>query len=80
MRAPRDTRPAERPARPALGSISRDEVCPAELFAQRMGVSRNGFREMRNRGLRTVQSGKRLYVLGEDALTYFRKLAEEGRS
>jgi hypothetical protein len=58
-----------------LGSVRSDEVLPAELFRERMGVSTKGWREMRRRGLRAVQSGKRQYILGTDALDYFRRLA-----
>ena len=67
----------DRPAPRALGSIRADEVMPAELFARNMGVSATkGLREMKRRGLRTIMSGKRQYVLGTDALAYFRKQAE----
>ena len=69
-----DNRPAPR----ALGSIRADEVLPAELFRERMGISTKGWREIRRRGLRAVQSGKRQYVLGEHVLEFFRQLAEEG--
>lgn len=77
MKRPPDNRPAPRP----LGSIRADEVLPAELFRERMGISIKAWREMLRRGLRAVQSGKRQYVIGEHALAFFRKLADgEGQA
>jgi hypothetical protein len=71
-------RPDTTPAPRSLGSIRGDEVQPAELFRENMGISVKAWREWLHRGLRTVQAGKRQYVLGSDALAFFRKLAEEG--
>ncbi len=67
------------PSPRALGSIRADEVLPAELFRERMGISVKAWREMLRRGLRAVQAGKRQYVLGEHALVFFRQLAEEAQ-
>lgn len=67
---------SERPAPRSLGSIRSDEVQPAEEFCRRMGVETKAWREMQHRGLRAIQCGKRKYVLGQDAIDFFRRLAE----
>ena len=41
-----------------------------------MGVETKAWREMQHRGLRAIQCGKRKYVLGQDAIDFFRRLAE----
>jgi len=76
MRRPRTDYGADRPAKVVLGSIRADEVMPAELFRPRMGISDKAWREMLRRGLRAVQVGKRQYVLGQDALAFFRRLSD----
>lgn len=65
----------DRHAPRALGSIRIDEAMPSEEFRRRMGVSVKGWREMLRRGLRAVPCGKQKFVIGQDALDFFRKLA-----
>jgi hypothetical protein len=69
----------DRPAPRALGSIRADEVLPAELYRNRMGISQKGWRELLRRGFPCVSSGKRQYVIGEHAIAYFKSLAEGGQ-
>ena len=79
--ASNETPSRQSPGPAPLGSIRADEVLPAELFRERMGISIKAWREMQHRGLRAVQSGKRQYVIGEHALAFFRKLADgEGQA
>lgn len=75
MTTPRSSA-GNRPAPRALGSIRADEVQPAEEFCRRMGVSTKAWREMQHRGLRAIQCGKRKYVMGCDALDFFRRLGQ----
>jgi hypothetical protein len=52
---------------------------PSAEFRRRMGVSVKGWRSMQAHGLRSIACGKQKFVLGSDALEFFRKLAGEAQ-
>ena len=58
-----------------LGSIRADEVMPSQEFRRRMGVSVKLWRSMLAHGLRAVPCGKQKFVIGQDVLDFFRKMA-----
>lgn len=66
--------PATHPAPRQLGSIRADEAMPSEEFRRRMGLTAKSWRAMLARGLRAVPCGKQKFVIGADALDFFRRI------
>ena len=72
MRKPPDTPPTT-----GRGSVSRHEVMSLREFGRRLGLAKQALCDCQREGLRTVLCGRCKFVLGEDAIDFFRKLAEQ---
>ena len=69
----------KRPTEPAprqLGSISAGEVMPMSEFGRRLNLKNQALADAQRAGLRTILFGRCKYVLGSDALDWFRRLAD----
>ena len=76
-------RPLTKPESVSLGSVRSDELLPMAEFGRRMGLKKRALQSAQKRGLRTALFAGRKYVLGSDALDFFRRLASgngEGES
>jgi hypothetical protein len=73
MRTPRN----QPGATPLLGSIHAGEIMPLREFLRRMGLSRKSWAELSRRGFPSVKAGKQVFIIGDLALGFFRKLAEQ---
>lgn len=62
------------------GSVSFTEVMPLREFGRRLGLARRALADAQRKGLRTVLFGRCKFVLGQDAIAWFRRLAEEQES
>lgn len=62
------------------GSVSSDEVMTLREFGRRLGLAQRACCDAQRRGLRTITFGRSKYVLGEDVIAWFRRLAEEQES
>ena len=67
----------ESPSPRALGAVSAHEVLPMREFGRRLGLASRALADAQQRGLRTILFGRMKYVLGSDALQWFRCLAEQ---
>jgi hypothetical protein len=67
------------PSPRALGSVRADELMPSEEFRRRMGLGVKAWRQLLARGLPAVAAGKQRFVIGSDALHFFRRMAEKGQ-
>jgi len=70
----------KRPTEPlprSMGSVSAKEVLPLREFGRRLGLASRALADAQRQGLRTVLFGRTKYVLGSDALDWFRQLAEQ---
>jgi hypothetical protein len=61
--------------RPGSGSVRADEVLSLREFGRRLGLASRALCDCQRAGLRTILVGRCKYVLGSDALTWFRGLA-----
>ena len=68
-------RPTEAPPR-ACGSIHAGEVLSMAEFGRRLGFADKALSDAQKAGLRTILFGRCKFVLGSDALVWFRRLAE----
>ena len=59
-----------------LGSITADELLPMREFGRRLDLHDKCLSDAQKAGLRTVMFGRQKFVLGSDALDFFRRLAE----
>jgi len=62
--------------RPA-GAISAIEAYSRAEFCRRVGMTRSSFASARNTGLRVIQVGKKLHVLGSDWISFLRQKRDE---
>jgi len=71
------TRPRD-PASPMMGrgSVRADEVITLREFGRRLGLGNRALCDAQRQGLRTVLFGRVKFVLGADALGFFRRLAD----
>ena len=61
----------------ASGSIHADELLSMAEFGRRLGFAHKALADAQRGGLRTILFGRCKFVLGSDALDFFRKLAEQ---
>ena len=69
-------RPLDTPAPRQLGSISAGEVMPMREFGRRLDLHDKALSDAQKAGLRTICFGRCKFVLGSDALDFFKRLAE----
>jgi hypothetical protein len=62
--------------RPGSSSVRADEVLSLREFGRRLGLAARCLCDCQRQGLRTVLVGRVKFVLGSDALDWFRGLAE----
>jgi len=70
-------RQPDAPAPRALGSVSVYEVLPLKLFGQRMNLGPRALADCQRRGLPTILLGRMKFVLGRDAVEWFRRLRDQ---
>jgi hypothetical protein len=58
------------------GSVRADEVLTLREFGRRLGLASRALCDCQRGGLRTVLCGRVKFVIGADALDYFRRLAD----
>ena len=58
-----------------LGSIRSDEILPAAELRRRLNWGRKTYSKALSDGLKVVRYGRVDYLLGNDVLDFFRKLA-----
>jgi hypothetical protein len=56
--------------RPPRGPISANELYPLATFMARLGIGRSTLIEWRKRGLPLRNEGRRVFVVGRDALAW----------
>jgi hypothetical protein len=61
---------------PTLGSIRADAVYPKRTLCHALGWCQVSWIQATRKGLRTIRFGKQSFVLGADALDFFRRLAD----
>jgi hypothetical protein len=71
MKRPFD--PAPRP----LGSVSAGEVLPLREFGRRLNLADRALADAQRQGLKTILFGRNKYVMGSDALDWFKRLGEQ---
>jgi hypothetical protein len=59
------------------GSVSVNEVMTMREFGRRLGLGQKACCDAQRQGLRTILFGRCKFVLGEDVIAWFRRLAEE---
>lgn len=69
-------KPLDKPPR-QLGSISADELMPMREFGRRLDLHDKALSDAQKAGLRTVLFGRCKFVLGSDAIDFFRGLAAD---
>jgi hypothetical protein len=60
-----------------VGSVSITEVMTLSEFGRRLGLGKRARSDAQRKGLRTVLFGRTKFVLGQDVIPWFRRLAEE---
>jgi hypothetical protein len=65
------------PAPRACGSIHANEVLSMAEFGRRLGFAHKALADAQRAGLRTILFGRCKFILGSDALEWFRRLAEQ---
>ncbi len=70
-------RPLDKPAPRQLGSISADAIYPMREFGRRLDLHNKALADAQRAGLRTILFGRCKFVLGSDALDWFKRLAEQ---
>ncbi|MFZ1934365.1 MAG: hypothetical protein WCB27_19785 [Thermoguttaceae bacterium] len=70
-------KPLDKPAPRASGSIHADEVLSMAEFGRRLGFADKALSDAQKAGLRTIVVGRCKFILGSDALDWFRRLAEQ---
>lgn len=63
-----------------VGSVSFTEVMTMREFGRRLGLAQYACSDAQRRGLRTILFGRTKFVLGQDVIAWFRRLAEEQES
>ena len=66
-----------RPGSGAVGSIQAGEVLTLREFRRRLAWGDHAVRMARKAGLRLIPWGREKYVLGDDVLEFFKRLAEQ---
>ena len=66
--------------RTGVGSVSFTEVMTLREFGRRLGLAQQACSDAQHRGLRTILFGRTKFVLGQDVIAWFRRLAEEQES
>jgi hypothetical protein len=69
-------RPTDPPPR-SLGSVHRDEAMPLKEFGRRMNLANRALADAQRAGLKTVLFGRVKFVLGSDAIDWFKQLGEQ---
>lgn len=64
-------------ARIGYGSILASEVMTLREFGRRLGLGPRALCDAQRQGLRAVLFGRVKYVVGADAIDFFRQLAEQ---
>ena len=59
------------------GSVSASEVMTLREFGRRLGLAKRACCDAQRQGLRTILFGRCKFVLGDDVVAWFRRLAEE---
>ena len=62
------------------GSVSFTEVMTMREFGRRLGLGQRACCDAQRQGLRTILFGRCKFVLGQDVVAWFRRLAEEQES
>lgn len=63
-----------------VGSVSFTEVMTMREFGRRLGLAQQACSDAQHKGLRTILFGRTKFVLGQDVIAWFRRLAEEQES
>jgi hypothetical protein len=66
--------------RTGVGSVSITEVMTLREFGRRLGLAKRACADAQRQGLRTILFGRCKFVLGQDVVAWFRRLAEEQAS
>lgn len=64
----------DKPARPQLGSVHKDEVLPLEELGRRMGWGNETLSAVQRDGLRAVTVGRRKYVVGAAVYEFIERM------
>lgn len=75
MKRPTDYRSDSTP-RPGSGSVRADEVLTLREFGRRLNLASRALADAQRQGLRAATFGHVKYILGSDALAWFRGLAD----
>ena len=59
------------------GSVNRDEILTLREFGRRLNLASPALADAQRQGLRTTLFGRVKFVLGQDALDWFHRLAEQ---
>ncbi len=73
------TRP-DTTVRPGCGSVRSDEVLTLREFGRRLNLAERALANAQRHGLRSIMFGRVKFVLGSDALDWFRSLADQQAS
>lgn len=57
--------------------IEAGKVYAKEEFLQRAGMSAHSFRTAKRKGLKTIPSGRRVYICGSDFITFLDQLSRD---
>ena len=72
MKRPLDTTPIV-----GRGSVSADEIVTLREFGRRLGLASRALCDAQKAGLKTALVGRVKFVVGADAVEWFRKQAEQ---
>jgi len=74
-----ERKPPKRTKWKPKGSIRRGVVYPIPIFCDILGLGAKALETLKKAGLPYCQVGTNTYVVGDDALRFFRRLAAEQR-
>jgi len=57
-----------------IGPIHADEILPLRAARERLGVGEKGLAQMRRAGLKVRRFGRQGYIVGADAIQFFKSL------
>jgi hypothetical protein len=70
-------RPATSTPRPGCGYVSAHEILTIREFGRRLNLASRALADAQRQGLHAITFGRVKFVLGSDALAWFRSLAEQ---
>jgi hypothetical protein len=65
------------PDSPAIRSVSADEVLSLREFGRRLGLRNRILCDCQRKGLRTILVGRTKYIVGSDALDWFKQQGQQ---